>query len=79
MALTLPASDFLETAEKFVGSCDADTYVLVNQPGLRRLDFLEFQTEFASLRRYVKQSSTAIKFEKVELLSRIFTMTLQTT
>lgn len=72
MALTLPASDFLETAEKFVGSCDADTYVLVNQPGLRRLDFLEFQTEFASLRRYVKQSSTAIKFEKVELLSQDF-------
>ncbi|CAI4053283.1 hypothetical protein SUVZ_15G2560 [Saccharomyces uvarum] len=72
MALTLPASDFLQTAEKFLSLCNANTYVFVNQPGLRRLDFLEFQDEFTSLRRYVRQSSTAIKFEKVELLSEDF-------
>lgn len=68
MALTLPRSTFIKAAENFLGTCNANTYVLINQPGLRKLDFLEFETEFISLQRYIKQSSTAIKFEKVDLL-----------
>lgn len=67
-AVTLPRDTFIEAAEKFLGVCNADTYVLINQPGLRKLDFLEFETEFVSLQRYIRRSSTAIKFEKVDLL-----------
>ena len=68
MAVTLPRSTFIEAAEKFLGICNANTYVLINQPGLRKLDFLEFETELVSLQRYIRRSSTAIKFEKVDLL-----------
>ncbi|CAI4063804.1 Big1p SKDI_08G1470 [Saccharomyces kudriavzevii IFO 1802] len=68
MALTLPKSKFIEAAEKFLGVCNANTYVFINQPGLRKLDFLEFEEEFVSLQRYIRQSSTAIRFEKVDLL-----------
>ncbi|KOH50302.1 Integral membrane protein of the endoplasmic reticulum [Saccharomyces cerevisiae] len=67
-AVTLPRDTFIEAAEKFLGVCNADTYVFINQPGLRKLDFLEFETEFVSLQRYIRRSSTAIKFEKVDLL-----------
>ncbi|GMC19540.1 unnamed protein product [Saccharomyces cerevisiae] len=67
-AVTLPRDTFIQAAEKFLGVCNADTYVFINQPGLRKLDFLEFETEFVSLQRYIRRSSTAIKFEKVDLL-----------
>lgn len=58
---------FTEISKELLGKCNSDAYIFVNQPGISKLDFLDHKREFNSLQRYIHSSSTALKFEKVEV------------
>ncbi|CCD23832.1 Big1p NDAI_0C01710 [Naumovozyma dairenensis CBS 421] len=68
LALNLPVSDFMNTSEELLDHCNSNAYVFINQPGLRKLDFLDFKKHFIFLQKYIYQSSNALKFEKVDIL-----------
>ncbi|CCF58141.1 hypothetical protein KAFR_0D04940 [Kazachstania africana CBS 2517] len=64
-AMSLPSKSFDIIAEELLRKCNSDAIIFVNQPGLCKLDFEEFEDEFKFLRKYIKVSSTSLKFEKV--------------
>ncbi|SCU93068.1 LAMI_0E13102g1_1 [Lachancea mirantina] len=58
---------FLGVAREMIGKCQSDAYVFVNVPGLIASDFVDYRNEMMALARYVKLSSTALRFETVTL------------
>ncbi|SJM84847.1 related to protein BIG1 [Zygosaccharomyces bailii] len=64
----LPQDIFFDAARELVDECTSSAYVLINQPGLRKHDFAEYDLEFSSLEKYISFSSTAIALEQVEAL-----------
>lgn len=54
--------------KEHINHCTSKAYVFVNQPGIRKLDFFYYKKNFIFLQRYIFESSSAIKFEKVDLL-----------
>lgn len=66
--MPLPLNTFFEAARELVDGCKSNAYVLINQPGLRKDDLIEYDLEFTSLEKYISFSSTAVAFEQVEAL-----------
>ncbi|CCE64367.1 hypothetical protein TPHA_0H01610 [Tetrapisispora phaffii CBS 4417] len=64
----LPKTSFMSLVGDIIDSCSFDAFIFINQPHLRKSDFPNYSNSFVSLRNYLTQSSTAFRFEKVELL-----------
>lgn len=64
----LPKQQFSHVAKQMLAKCNSDAFVFVNMPGISKLDLSMWSTDqWTSLVRYIEGSSTALKFEKVEV------------
>ncbi|KAL3233546.1 Protein BIG1 [Nakaseomyces bracarensis] len=66
MATVLPGVVFENAVKELINYCNSEAYVFVNQPGLSLVDFVDYEDEFPMLSRYIMQSSTSVKFERVD-------------
>lgn len=66
----LPAESFNIIAEELLDNCNSDAYIFVNVQGLRLTDFIEYGESFKFLQKYIKHSSSALKFERVSRLPK---------
>ena len=66
--MILPADSFELIVEEFVQNCESNTYVFINHAGIRTTDLDEYSNDLTFLKRYTRQSSTKLKFERVNLL-----------
>ena len=66
--MILPANSFELIVEEFVQNCESNTYVFINHAGIRTTDLDEYSSDLTFLKRYTRQSSTKLKFERVNLL-----------
>lgn len=65
--------NFRDITRDFMAStCNSDAYVLVNIPGLSKYDFVVFEDAWPSLKKYISQGTSGLKFEMVEPLSDNF-------
>lgn len=71
-AINLSLDELDIMSKKLINPCNSETYMFVNIPGLTKMDFIDNEDSFISLKKYIFQSSTAVKFEKVDLLDNQF-------
>ncbi|SCU85671.1 LAME_0D02278g1_1 [Lachancea meyersii CBS 8951] len=63
----LSQDSFVNVAEKMISRHRSDAYLFVNIPGLTVSDFAQYHTQLESLEKVLKLSSTALRFEDVEV------------
>ncbi|CCH62454.1 hypothetical protein TBLA_0H01670 [Henningerozyma blattae CBS 6284] len=66
--LTFHNDELTSIVQDITSHCSSDAYILINVPGLTKSDFLYSKNSFNSLKRYIFQSSTTLKFEKTQIL-----------
>lgn len=67
MATTLSIEDFISISKEMISLCNSKAYVFINQPGLSKLDFTHHKSAMTALYNYAFSSSTAVKFEKIDI------------
>lgn len=68
MGNNLSLQNFKEIVEELLGKCNSNAFILVNQPGIRAHDFTAYKKDLINLQLYMHASSTAVKFEQVDIL-----------
>ncbi|SCU85353.1 LAFA_0D15214g1_1 [Lachancea sp. 'fantastica'] len=66
-ANVLPQDLFFDIAQRFISKTRSDAYLFINIPGLRATDLIEHQEQLGSFVKYLETSSTALRFENVEM------------